>query len=105
MTEFSWIALRRNGGHGALRLHADTWLVEMNKALAGLVVEGWRNKETFQVGWRMWSQLRDGHSVTRLGRVTPHDLVLADFWRLQEKRAVLSAKIIIKPLWNSPSRP
>ena len=65
-----------------MRLRADTWLAEMNEAAVGLAVEGRRKDETFQVCWRMLFQLREGHSVTRLGRVTPHDSVLEDFWRL-----------------------
>ena len=87
----------------SLEVGADTWLAEMNEAAVGLAVEGQRKEETFQVGWRMLSQLSDGHSMTRLGRVTHHDLVREDFWRLPEKRAVPSERIMMKPLWNSPS--
>ena len=65
----------------------------MNDAFGGTVVDGRRKEETFQVGWRIWSQLRDGHSATRFGRATPQDSVLEDFWRLQENRAVPSAVI------------
>ena len=86
-----------------MRLRANTWLAEMNEAAVGLAGEGWRKQEMLQVGWRMLSQLRDGHSVTRFGRVTPHDSVLEDFWRLHKKREVPSERITMKPLWNSPS--
>ena len=78
-TKSLWRALRRDGGYGALRLRADTWLSEIDDAAGRSTVEGRRKEETFQMGWRMLLQLRDGHSVTRLGRVTAHDLVLEDF--------------------------
>ena len=91
-------ALRRDSGHGALRLRAETWLAEIYDAAVGSTAEGRREEETFQVGWRMLLQLREGHSVTMLGRVTPHDSVLEDFWRLHEKRAVPSERIMMKPL-------
>ena len=64
----------------------------------GSLVDGRRKEETFQVGWRIWSQLRDGHSATRFGRATPQDSVLEDVWRLQENQAVPSAVIWMKPL-------
>ena len=70
-TKSSWRVSRRDEGHWALRLRANVWLSEMNKAAVVLAVEGQRNKEIFQVGWRMLSQLRDGHSAKRLCRVTP----------------------------------
>ena len=73
-----------NRGQGAWRLCADTWLAEMNDAFGGTAVDGRRKEEIFQVGWRIWSQLRDGHSATRFGRATPQDSVVEDFWRLQE---------------------
>ena len=84
-------------------LCAESWLAEMDDTAVGSAVEGRRKEEIFQVGWRMLSQLRDGHSVTRLGRAIPHDSVLDDFWRLHEKRAVPSARIMMNPLWNSLS--
>ena len=59
-TKSSWRALRRDGGHGALRLCANTWIAEMNEAAVGLAVEARRKKETFQVGWRMLLQLMEG---------------------------------------------
>ena len=68
-----------------MRLRADTWLAEIDDAAFGLTVEGQRKEETFQVGWRTLSQLRDGHYGRRLGRFTPHDSVLEDFWRLQKE--------------------
>ena len=86
-----------------MRLRAETWLAEIDDAAVGSMVEGRRKEETFQVGWRMLSQLRDGYSVTRLGRAIPHDSVLEEFWRLHEKQAVPSARIMMNPLWNSPS--
>ena len=55
-----------------MRLRAETWLAEIDDAAVGSTVKGRRKEETFQVGWRMLSQLRDGHSVTRLGKATLH---------------------------------
>ena len=78
-TKSSWRALDKDGGQGAWRLRADTWLAEMNDAFGGTAVDGRRKEETFQVGWKIWSQLRDGHSAIRFGRATPQDSVLEDF--------------------------
>ena len=49
-TKSLWRALDRDGGHGTLRLRADTWLAEMKDALSGAVVDRRRKEETFQVG-------------------------------------------------------
>ena len=49
----------------------------------------------------MISQESDGHSVIKLGRVTPHNLVLEDFWCQQDKRMAPSREIMMKHVWYS----
>ena len=66
------------GGQGALRLHAETWLTEMKVEADAVLVDSRIKEETFQVGWMMFLQDRLGHSVTIFGRSSPHDLALED---------------------------
>ena len=77
-TKSSWRAFSSDGGHGALRLRADTWLAEMGAEADAAVVDERIKEDGFQVGWMMLSTLMLGHSVTRLGRVTPQDSSLED---------------------------
>ena len=73
-------AFRRDGGHGALTCWADTWLAEMGVQAEEAAVDGRRKEDAFQVGWMMLSMLIPGHSVMRLGRVTPQDSSLEERW-------------------------
>ena len=56
-----------------MRLRADTWLTEMGAEADAAVVDERMKEDGFQVGWMMLLMLVLGHSVTRLGRVTPQD--------------------------------
>ena len=76
-------AFRREGGHGALRLRAETWLAEMKVEADAALVDGCRKEDTFQVGWMMLLQDRLGHYVTSFGVFTPHYSVLEELWRRQ----------------------
>ena len=97
-TNSLWRASRREGGQGALRLRAETWLADMKVEADAALMDGQRKEETFQVGWMMLSQDRLDHYVTSLGVVTPHDSALGDLRRRQEKRAEPSRPIMIKRL-------
>ena len=77
---------------------AEMWLAVMKIEAHIMLVDCCRKEETFQVGWMMLLQDRLGHSVTRFGISTPHDLVLEDLCRRQEKHAALSQPIMMKPL-------
>ena len=59
---------------------ADTWLAEMGVQAEEAAVDGRRKEDAFQVGWMMLSMLIPGHSVMRLGRVTPQDSSLEERW-------------------------
>ena len=72
-TKSSLRAFRREGGQGALRLRAETWIADMKVEVYAMLVDSQRKEDTFQVGWVMLSQDRLGHSVTRFEIVSPHD--------------------------------
>ena len=53
-TKSLWRAFRREGGQGAMRLQATTWLSEMKVEADATLVDGQRKEETFQVDWMMF---------------------------------------------------
>lgn len=84
LTKSSWRAFRSEGGHGPLRLWAETWLAKMNVDADAAVVDGQRKEDGFHVGWVMFSALRLGHSAMILWRVTPQDSSMGELCWWQE---------------------